>query len=225
MRFFVTTSLSLLLHLLGSNALPSGFTSSLENEGQNNDRMGNQVIVDQPSEGFLKLVQLSLTMSPWGTTNEAGMIEFHRKLLNGDFRAFEHLSSSLSHVDELGRTALHFAALSGNVEIFRALLPHLSENDLRATDNFGRSALHYAAIIRNNGEIIKELLRLHGDVNLRDVNLRTPFHFAVISGTASNVDAMLTSQELDRNAKDNKGLTPLDYAIRMQSIRSTQQMQ
>jgi len=58
-----------------------------------------------------------------------------------------------------GRTALHLAAISGNVEIIRHLLAKSNEQDRKIMDNAGRTVFHYAAM-HLPIEICAEIVRI-----------------------------------------------------------------
>ena len=90
---------------------------------------------------------------------------------------------------ESGRTALHFACLNGDVQLFEWLLSH-PDIDVNAIDNDGKTALH---ILCKNDQVEKQKhqlqilqtliknaknLKLNFNVKTLDYVERTPFHLA-----------------------------------------------
>jgi len=64
-----------------------------------------------------------------------------------------------------GRQALHYASLSGNLEILTELLLHPAV-DIHARDNTGRTPSHFSSV--SNAATAKKLLEAGAQVNTRD---------------------------------------------------------
>ena len=74
------------------------------------------------------------------------------------------LNSSNDRLDSSGRTALHYAALSGNLTLVQPLLD--KGFNLNAKDRAGRTPLHYAALSGKHEVILlleKKVQQLNGD--------------------------------------------------------------
>ncbi|MYF36737.1 MAG: hypothetical protein F4226_08165, partial [Synechococcus sp. SB0678_bin_12] len=78
--------------------------------------------------------------------------------------------------DEEGRTPLHRAAWSNQVEPVRALLDAGADTDAR--DNNGETPLHRAAGGSENPAVVKALLDAGADPNARNGLGETPLHEA-----------------------------------------------
>lgn len=76
--------------------------------------------------------------------------------------------------DKSGSTALHVAARYGNIDIVKALIPHI---DINALDNFQRTPAHIASMY-GKGSILNELIANNCNYLLKDINSKTPYHLA-----------------------------------------------
>ncbi|EXB65070.1 26S proteasome non-ATPase regulatory subunit 10 [Morus notabilis] len=148
----------------------------------------------------------------------------------GDSSAFtslskEELSKSLSLRNEDGRSLLHVAASSGQLEV-RLLLPSFtvflfacSENAVvkvlaasdeassvvNSADEEGWAPLHSAASI-GNSEIVDILLSKGADVNLKNDGGRTALHYAASKGWLK-IAEILISHRAKINLKDKASST------------------
>lgn len=80
--------------------------------------------------------------------------------------------------DETGRTPLHWAAITGQVELTRKLLAFGA--CVNAAEGDSSTPLHYAAEAGNGG-VCKILMSNSADVNLKDNKGLSPLHYAVRS--------------------------------------------
>eukprot|EP00759_Apiculatamorpha_spiralis_P021908 PhF_6_TR26374/c0_g1_i1/m.38023/K15503/ANKRD44; serine/threonine-protein phosphatase 6 regulatory ankyrin repeat subunit B len=116
-------------------------------------------------------------------------------------------------VDKDGRTALHWALQRGHGRLTLVLLSHGARADIGDT-KFGVSALHLAAAANDDGILQHILNDKRLDVNVPDVEQRTPLAVACMKGAANAVTALLA-----HGAKpDTPGMTarkesPLLWAI------------
>ena len=114
--------------------------------------------------------------------------------------------------DEAGATVLHWAMWAYptvDIETIRLLLSHGA--DAAATDERGRTALHYTS--DSAGIAIYELLLSHGANFLAvDADGKTALHSASAFHDAAVVK-ILIEQGISPNAKDDRALVPLHYAV------------
>ncbi len=99
-----------------------------------------------------------------------------------------------------GATALHQAAMIGNVQVVEVLLQHGADPD--ATNVAGDTPLHYAAVFGQAG-VAEHLLAHHAAPNALDVDGHTPLwkalHAPAVTATASGsspVDTVLVASVL-----------------------------
>ncbi|XP_042225932.1 ankyrin-3-like isoform X2 [Homarus americanus] len=111
-----------------------------------------------------------------------------------------------------GRTPLHQAAITGNLQLVRLLCDHRADLHLTSNQDEGRTALHLAA--RAGHRNIVELLLARGaQVNVLDDHGRTPLHLAAEAGH-TNIVKSLIECEADVNLKDKISQTVGHYAAR-----------
>ncbi|KAL7746585.1 hypothetical protein RI367_008112 [Sorochytrium milnesiophthora] len=108
-----------------------------------------------------------------------------------------------------GRTALHYAVLSGNLAFTREVLQH--HGDVNVIDGYGYTPLHYA-IYANSLPILHNLLERDADLSVLDVLKRASYlHHAVEQNTVDAAKVFLQySHPVD--AADPVGRTPLHIA-------------
>jgi ankyrin repeat protein len=109
-----------------------------------------------------------------------------------------------------GMTALHWAALKGNVELAKMLV--YAGANVRATTRLGGYTPLLMASRNGDAAMLTALLDAGADANLSTVNGTTPLMFAAASG---NVDAVQTLLDhgADVNAKEKaRGETALTFA-------------
>jgi ankyrin repeat protein len=107
-----------------------------------------------------------------------------------------------------GRTALHWAAKEGKVEIIPLLLEKGA--DVNVKDRAGKTPLCIAAE-SGKADAVKMLLAAKSDVNAKDRLDGTPLMWAAALGTPETV-ALLIDAGATVNVTDKNGLTPLLWA-------------
>ena len=110
--------------------------------------------------------------------------------------------------DQSGNTALHLAAISGDVRIVQRLLSGINDVDHRSLN--GQTAL-FLAVEKMNNVVVQELLTAGADLSLADNDQATPLHIAAAKGAVIAAGVILT-RITDPDARDLKGRTPLFYA-------------
>ena len=129
-----------------------------------------------------------------------------------------HTDPSVINVgDEEGLTALHLAALSGNVAALELFLSSQAA-DVDQTDQSGHSALHWAAVCHRIDCV--RLLCQHGaQADLRDHEGAGALHYAVQADWADLVGALLEGGA-GLELRDGLGRTPLMWAAACDSVTS-----
>ncbi|KAL0992524.1 hypothetical protein UPYG_G00094480, partial [Umbra pygmaea] len=110
--------------------------------------------------------------------------------------------------DTDGLSALHHAALNGNLELISLLLESQAAVDIR--DEKGMRPLHYAAW-QGKAEPMKVLLKAGSSVNGQSDEGQIPLHLSAQHGHY-DVSEMLLQHQSNPCIVDNAGKTPLDLA-------------
>ena len=106
-------------------------------------------------------------------------------------------------VDRAGRTPLHYAASSGDLDHVRRLLSEGA--DPAAADDDGLTPLHFAAL-SHNCDIAIALLDSGATVDARDANGNTPLSRAVFESRGrGQLIALLRSRGADPGAENLHG--------------------
>lgn len=117
-----------------------------------------------------------------------------------------------------GCAALHYAALSGHVEILKALLGHKAAIDAVSLD--GRTALHFAAM-KGHPLPTKLLLDAKASYSFRGADGCSALHYAAVKGRLEVVQLFLNHQvPVDEPGRD--GRTALHYAIHNNHLRAAE---
>uniref|UniRef100_A0A182W2R8 VPS9 domain-containing protein n=1 Tax=Anopheles minimus TaxID=112268 RepID=A0A182W2R8_9DIPT len=126
--------------------------------------------------------------------------------------AADKVRVDLNAVNGEGYTALHVAAMHGNVEMVRVLLEHKVNPTIRLKS--GATALHLATRERRL-RIVRMLLTrcTSGEiVDLKDSRGDTPLHYAVEQNNLQLVQ-MLLEADADRSIRNLQGKRPIDIAM------------
>ncbi|XP_069104161.1 uncharacterized protein [Argopecten irradians] len=162
-------------------------------------------------EVFVELLQAGL--SPKTTTNDGSTV-LHIASYNGKLDLVQYIIRATSGVlplaDESGRTALHYAAAGGNVDVFVELVEAgLSPS---AKTSSGSTVLHLAAATAQLNLVEHILTTNQNFIYSTDSQGRTALHVAAGKNGSSEVFDSLVKEGLSPMLKDKHGNTPLDLA-------------
>jgi len=138
--------------------------------------------------------------------------------LRGHIRVAELLLTNLvvaKSSGSNGRTALHVASSTGDVEMVNLLLSNKSKIDVNARDERGETALFMPCRI-GYAAIVELLLAAGIDTNARNSEGRTVLHAAGMTRHTGVVELLLSKSRrggLDVNALDKDDRTALYYAV------------
>nr|XP_033340901.1 uncharacterized protein LOC117228922 [Megalopta genalis] len=121
----------------------------------------------------------------------------------------DNSSSILAAKNNSGRTVLHVAVISGNLDIVKFLVDE-KKADFNVKDNNGMTVLYTAAAF-GKSEIVKYLIGKGADVDAKNNMNRTVLHMAA---TMCNLEIvkLLISKGVNVDAKDDCGMTVLYMA-------------
>ena len=113
--------------------------------------------------------------------------------------------------DITGKSALHYAATSGNIKCLNMLLA--SSVDVNCQDNRGCTALHYITTSKNyDREAIDCVLTAGADANVQNVHGASPLELCAFSDDSYSARALLDAGA-SIDAPDYEGDTPLCEAF------------
>jgi ankyrin repeat protein/Mg2+ and Co2+ transporter CorA len=114
--------------------------------------------------------------------------------------------------DELKRSPLHWAAVTGKKELCEMLLmrPRTPRANINAVEVREKTSLHLA-VAHEKDPVVELLLKFGADVNARSDGSWTPLHNACEKDNAKNVRVLL-EYGAELNAKLLNGMTPLHVA-------------
>jgi uncharacterized protein len=131
----------------------------------------------------------------------------------GDREAVKSLLKQAADVNAAqgdGMTALHWAAMNGDVELAQMLI--VAGANIKATTRLGSYTPLYLASQQGHGNVVRALITAGGDVKAPTPNGTTPLMVAAASGEVDAVKALLDAGA-DVNARDGvRAQTPIMYA-------------
>ena len=134
--------------------------------------------------------------------------------MNPDINLLKELIAKGADINaqlDRGLTALHFATMSGNIEIISFLIKNGVNLNIFDYGCYG-TALHIALNLGKNKEVIKILLE--GGAKLRDFSFgNTELHLAALKGYADLIELFI-KHGADVNALNDYGHTPVYYAAK-----------
>lgn len=110
--------------------------------------------------------------------------------------------------DDEGRSALHFAARRGNLEILDHILQLSGDIGINSRDIRGYTALHYA-VQNKRTDTLGLLVHQSADLHAVDPRERTVLHHAALQNNVAAVQRLIElGAEKDELAVDHNGRTP-----------------
>ena len=128
--------------------------------------------------------------------------------------------------DSEAMSITHFLAWSSKSTLKIFQQGHLYDDaDLLSADNFGRTCLHFAAS-RGNLEVLSYLVKQvsREDLEKKDIQGRTPFHYAAESSRAAGVIETLVARGCNIYAVDDRGRTALHWAARWNNVKAIKKL-
>ncbi len=119
--------------------------------------------------------------------------------------------------DDYGCTPLYYACLFNNLSHVKSLLDTANDPGVNIINKEGGTPLH-AACCENNPSMVNLLLENDANVNVKNAQGETPLHVACRYGIKEVVDILLNVSRDCLNDKDEKGKTPLHYAVMSKSF-------
>jgi ankyrin repeat protein len=200
--------------------------------GRKND-MGNQAVLDRegniyvvghtPSEDF-PVTQGAAAEIFNGGDGDGILFRLGPDLRSDEFDRFhdaakrnflvtvQKISSAdkarLETLDQYKRTALHWAAAYGSLDVFNYLLDNGASVTVK--DESNNTPLHLAAMNKREG-MVRRLLEKGADANAINSEGQTPLFLAAYYGTSGIIETLL-SKNADPSIKDLNGLLPLHIA-------------
>ncbi len=173
------------------------------------DTYGNTLLHIASEAGDVEAVKMLLDVIS-DVENDRGATPLH-VAANGEVARLLIKYVYINEKDRDGRTPLHYAALSGRLDVVKVLIEQ-EDIFIDATDNEGNTPL-MLALKERHIQVAKLLIESGAIINIRNNNGDTPLHFAVLIGDAELVRMML-ERGADVNAQNADGDTPLHVAVR-----------
>ena len=162
----------------------------------------------------------------WQIKDENGYTALHRLVFKNNYELSSQIIDNVKKglglgssykiedfIDEKtneGFTALHYAAINGNIKMIKLLQKYGAKID--QVTNLGKNIMHLAAESNQPSIIAYFLLNEPLDLFTVDENGSTPLHWACYSGAYESVNYLL-SLKADINALDKEKFTPLHLAV------------
>ncbi|MBM4028247.1 MAG: hypothetical protein FJ280_23065 [Planctomycetes bacterium] len=154
--------------------------------------------------------------------DRSGMFLIHQAVLAGRLAITRYLlerGASITFPSRGGSTALHLAAAKGDSRMMALLLTHLGRSSMPETI-VGINPIHIAAA-EGHLSIIRLLIQKGASVRSKDRFGRMPVHFAAGSDQLAAVKMLVDLDQSMEGETDMYGHTPLHWAARFGSIRTT----
>lgn len=127
----------------------------------------------------------------------------------------DNLDPNFQSDQQSKRTPLHAAAQKGSVEICHVLLQ--AGANINAVDKQQRTPL-MEAVVNNHLEVARYMVQLGGCVYSKEEDGSTCLHHAAKIGNLEMVSLLLSTGQVDVNAQDSGGWTPIIWAAEHKHI-------
>lgn len=184
----------------------------------------NAINCDDPQK--IKLFLNNPNHKIWKVKDENGYTALHRLVFKNNYEltlllikevkkgiGLDPSNSLEKYINEEtseGYTALHYAAINGNLKIIKLLKEYGAK--IECVTKLGKNILHVAAESNQPSILVHFLLNEPLEISSVDENGSTPLHWACYSGSYESVNYLL-SLDADINALDNEKYTPLHLAV------------
>jgi ankyrin repeat protein len=155
--------------------------------------------------------------TPLHLASKVGHIEVVRALLEAG------ADVNMSTTNENGHTPLHLASGEGHIEVVRALLEAGAGTDVRRVNGHGVTPISFACTGKHM-EIFRALVEAGGDVDTPDAIGDTALHDASEDGFTEGV-RYLVERGADVNKRNGVDMSPLFYALKVETWHTEQQRQ
>jgi ankyrin repeat protein len=117
--------------------------------------------------------------------------------------------------DNLLKTPLHSAAITGNQDAVLCLLGNKAKPNIK--DIYGYSPL-FLALKKHHWNLADSLVLFGADINFKKSNGMTILHEALATGDEKMLDWVLKQKKVKFNLKDQNGLTPLLISFKKSNL-------
>ena len=126
--------------------------------------------------------------------------------------ALDILKTSLKQGFKVTPSLLYVAvAVDTGLDLVKALLAAGADPNYKFSTG-GDAAMHNVMEVRDPRDILNELIKAGGNINVQDNAGETPLMDAVIRGRIPTIQMLLNMPNIDIMAKNNKGQTAFDIA-------------
>ena len=142
--------------------------------------------------------------------NSFGISPLHYSAKKGHLELFQYfleMGGDIYLKTKANQNCLHFAALSGQVNICKMVIENYNFN-VNITDNSGKSALHYCAE-SGSAELFNYLVEMGSEVLLKTNDGQNCLHFAALKGHLDLCISLLEDYAFHVHVIDNQEVTPL----------------
>ena len=151
------------------------------------------------------------------------ILPIHYAAQHGNIKLFKYLVEHKANIykkDDSGKNVLHYACLSGNVELITLLLQDnvFGITLLNSRDKSGKTPLHFAAE-SGSIEAVKLLIKLGAKVRVKTSRDETVLHFAAKSGNIELVNLLHDKYFLNFSDKTLTGENALNYAVKSGNLK------